>query len=84
MGGLVERWRFSYDHRFTQQRASQYLDGELSAGGRRRVERHAGVCPPCRRLLATLRRTLADLGRLSVKPHAGVAEGVLERLHKQP
>jgi anti-sigma factor RsiW len=35
------------DHRWTQQRISQYLDGELSWPGRRRFDRHAQRCPEC-------------------------------------
>jgi anti-sigma factor RsiW len=35
------------DHRWTQQRISQYVDGELSWHGRRRFNRHAQRCTDC-------------------------------------
>jgi len=43
---------------------SAYLDGELGVSQRGRMERHAGECPECRRLLGGLRELLAALGRL--------------------
>jgi predicted anti-sigma-YlaC factor YlaD len=45
-----------------------------------RVEEHVGICPHCRRVLATLRRTLEGLMSLRAEPHPGIADGVIERL----
>ena len=70
------------DHRFTKAHASGYLDGELDEAGRERIERHTSVCPQCRALLVSLRRMLAELSRLTPGPRAGVADGVLDRLHR--
>ena len=70
------------DHRFTKAHASGYLDGELDRPGRERIERHTSVCPQCRALLASLRRMLAELSRLTPGPRASVADGVLDRLHR--
>jgi anti-sigma factor RsiW len=42
---------------------SDYLDGELAASGRARMERHLSECEECRRLLAGLRRTVDLLHR---------------------
>jgi predicted anti-sigma-YlaC factor YlaD len=48
---------------------SDYLDGELcvprAAAG---VERHVRWCPDCRRILETLRHTVAGLGALRDVP----------------
>ena len=44
---------------------SAYLDGELAAGRRARLERHVRDCDDCRRLLAGLRAVLAALHRLA-------------------
>jgi anti-sigma factor RsiW len=74
-------WR-GRDHRFTKARASEYLDGDLDARSRARVERHASVCPQCRALLASLRRVVAELPRLSATARGSVADGVLERLRR--
>lgn len=43
-------------------RLSAYLDGELSAEERRRIEEHLCDCPPCVEFIASLRRTV-DLCR---------------------
>jgi anti-sigma factor RsiW len=61
---------------------SDYLDGELAAEGRRRVERHIFMCRPCRRVLANLRRTLGRLAHLSESPPPGADDerDVAERL----
>jgi anti-sigma factor RsiW len=46
---------------------SDYLDGELAAAGRTRMERHLSECEECRRLLAGLRRTVDAVRRLSAR-----------------
>ncbi len=71
------------DHRFTKARASQYIDGELSTEGRRRVERHTSVCPQCRALIASLRQMLEALPGVAASPRSGLAEGVVERLRHE-
>jgi anti-sigma factor RsiW len=43
---------------------SDYLDDELPADARSRMERHARECPECERLLAGLRAVVAGLRRL--------------------
>lgn len=73
---------FHRDHRFTRGHASEYLDGELGTGGARRIERHAALCPQCRRLIATLRRTVAALGSMHAAPRPGIADGVIARLRE--
>jgi anti-sigma factor RsiW len=79
----LARLRFMRDHRFTEQYASDYLDGELAARGRRRIEEHASICPHCSRMLETLRQTLQGLAALRETQPAGVADSVIERLHAQ-
>lgn len=74
--------RFTTDHRFVCTHASAFLDEELDAAQRTRVERHRQVCPKCARLLATLSRTVAGLRGLREErsPAGGVAEDVIARL----
>jgi anti-sigma factor RsiW len=43
------------EHRWTQQRISQYFDGELSGYGRRRFDRHAQRCAECSRAVRAMR-----------------------------
>lgn len=81
-GGPIKRWMLTRDHHWTHAHLSDYLDDELSERQRRRVEHHAGMCPECRRLLATLRRTLRELTGLHDEPAPSVADGVIERLRR--
>jgi anti-sigma factor RsiW len=67
MSGFVDRERFRRDHRWVPDRLSDYVEGELAASPRTRMERHLRECEECRRLLAGLRRTLELLHR----PYAG-------------
>jgi len=48
----------------------------------RRVERHAGICPECTRVLDTLRRTLRGLVGLREERQPSIADGVVERLRR--
>jgi anti-sigma factor RsiW len=73
--------RFMREHRFTQARLSEYLDGELSEREQRRVHEHISICPKCRQVFDELRRTVAALGRLrGSDPGGPIAEQVIERL----
>jgi len=67
---------------------SEYVDGELSAAERARMERHAGDCPECDRVLAGLRALVHRLAGLPT-PHSGVdavqvAAAVRARLDEPP
>jgi anti-sigma factor RsiW len=55
---------------------SDYLDGELDAETRRRVEEHLALCPPCRLYVEQVRGTVRALGRLPEHdlPEHAVAE----------
>jgi anti-sigma factor RsiW len=88
MSDFLYRVRFARDHRWAPGRMSAYLDGELSPGPRKRMRRHAGECPECRWLLASLRQTMAALHRLPA-PGGGadpvqVAASVSRRLGEPP
>ena len=69
---------------------SAYLDAELGIRSAARIERHAGECPECRRLLEGLRRMLAVLQGL--QPQAdrvdalalALAAAVRQRLDEPP
>ena len=72
------------EHRWTHAHLSAYVDHELESNEVARVEAHVGICPHCRRVLATLRRTLDGLRALREEAEAGIAEGVIERLRHEP
>ncbi len=50
---------------------SDYVDGELDADGRRRVERHVRFCHRCHTVLGNLRQTLGRLRGLQNSGSAG-------------
>lgn len=81
---ILRKRRFMRDHAWTHEHLSGYIDDELGDRERERVEKHIGMCPQCRRVLATLRRTLAGLGSLmSPPPPPGLADSVIGRLNEQ-
>lgn len=87
IGRALAMLRFRREHRWTHTHLSGYLDREIDEPGRRRVEEHVGLCPQCRRMLATLRSTVSGLRGLG-EPQpgptaAGVTEGVLGRLREE-
>ena len=45
---------------------TSYLDGELSAGDRKRLEQHLAACPHCSEYLAQIRITIDALGYVDV------------------
>jgi anti-sigma factor RsiW len=80
---LLHRRQFMREHRWTHAHLSDYVDQELDPSGRNRVEKHVGVCPQCRRVLATLRRTLRELRELGASQRPDLADGIIERLRNQ-
>jgi anti-sigma factor RsiW len=80
---LLRRRGFMREHRWTHAHLSAYLDRDLDSAERERVEEHVGLCPQCRRVLATLRRTLAGLRDLGAPRRPNLAEGIIERLRDQ-
>lgn len=75
--------RFMLDHFWARRHLSDYLDEDLDATARARVERHTHRCPPCHALLDSLRRTLNGLRQLGATTREpGVAESVIARLRR--
>jgi anti-sigma factor RsiW len=77
---LLQRRRFMREHDWTHVHLSDYLDNDLSSRERERVEDHLSLCPHCRRVLRTLRRTLKSLMDLPGEPRPGLTDGVIDRL----
>jgi anti-sigma factor RsiW len=62
---------------------TDYLEGGLARGARRRLERHLRDCPHCSAYLAQLRLTIASIGR--VEPETlddETRDGLLELFHR--
>ena len=43
---------------------TDYEEGRLTPGERRRFEEHVSICPPCRSFLAQMRTTIELVGEL--------------------
>ncbi len=80
---LLQRRRFMREHDWTQAHVSEYIDEELTAEERARLEEHVSICPQCRRVLATLRRTVESLMGLGDESRPSVADGVIQRLRNE-
>ncbi len=85
MSGLLQRARFRRDHRWAPSHMSPYLEDDVGASVRARLESHCAGCPECSRLLMSLRRMLAVLSAVppARTPAAiDVASAVRERLQE--
>jgi anti-sigma factor RsiW len=80
----TERVRYRRDHRWARRHVHAYLDGELVAHDRRRLARHAVMCPECGPMLASLVRLLWALRLLRVTPRPSVAPAILVRWRAEP
>ena len=86
MTSLWQRSRFRRDHRWTPGHISAYLDNDLAARARARLERHVADCPECRRILHTMRRMLGLLGGASAQTPGeapDITAAVIRRLGEQ-
>ena len=87
MHEFLSRPRFWRDHRWAPDHMSEYLDGDLAARGRERMERHVGECRDCRTVLAELRLMIDRLRRLPSAEGGGalqIAAAVRVRLGEPP
>jgi predicted anti-sigma-YlaC factor YlaD len=73
-------------HRETRDQLSDYLEGELDARTHTRITRHLARCEPCRRMLESLKHTLAQLRSLSGaegSPEPATVRAVIERIERE-
>jgi anti-sigma factor RsiW len=61
---------------------SEYVDDELSPRQRRRIERHADLCPECGPLRRALLRLTAALRDLRSPPDPSITATVIRRLRE--
>jgi anti-sigma factor RsiW len=86
MPTLRRRLGFRRDHRWTLKHMSAYLDEDLVARGRVRLQRHLDECPECRGVLRSLERMLVRLRRA---PSPAISEApdlvsiIRKRLHEE-
>jgi anti-sigma factor RsiW len=56
---------------------TDYLEGRLGEGDRRRFEEHLHVCADCREYVEQMRQTVSGLGRLPETALSGTARDAL-------
>ncbi|MGH2978657.1 MAG: anti-sigma factor family protein [Solirubrobacterales bacterium] len=83
------RLNFHRDHHWAGPRLSRYVDGDLRPRQQRRLARHEGLCPECRRAIRQLRRLVATLpGLRQQTPAPDIAErtaqAVRMRIEREP
>jgi anti-sigma factor RsiW len=88
MHEFVSRLNFRRDHRWAPDRLSSYLDGQLPAHRRARLERHLAECRECGWLLRGLSQVVDGLHRLPSAASGGdaarIAASVRLRLTEPP
>jgi anti-sigma factor RsiW len=88
MHDFVSRPQFWRDHRWAPPHMSDYLDGDLDAGARTRMERHVGECRECRTVLVELRLVIDRLHRMPAPADGSgasqIAAAVRLRLSQPP
>jgi len=52
------------DHDWSQRHLSHYVEGDLTARARRRLERHAADCPDCSRGIRAMKSLLGLIARI--------------------
>ena len=72
--------RMTLEHRWSQRRMSDYVDGDMSARERERLERHADLCPECGPLRRALFWLMVELRELRRPPDHSIAPRVIEHL----
>lgn len=70
----------SGDHRFTQRHLSHYVEGDLSARARRRLERHAAECPDCSRGIRAMKALLRLIARIDRPQELEAPASVFDRV----
>lgn len=70
----------SDDHDFSQRHLSHYLDGDLSARARRRLERHAAECPDCSQGIRAMKALLRLIGRIDPPDELQAPVSVFDRV----
>jgi hypothetical protein len=71
-------------HELVRGQLSEYLDGTLGEGDRRRLDSHLVACPPCTAYLKTFRATVRALGQLPApKAPRGAHSRIVEQARRE-
>ena len=83
MRNPLARLRFARDHRWSQRRASEYIDAEMQRSESDRIEGHVSECADCRELIMALRTMVSTLATLPGQPAESVAGSVFAGVHER-
>jgi hypothetical protein len=68
------------DHEWSQRHLSHYMEGDLAARARRRLERHASECPDCSRTIRAMKALIRQLLGLSGGERPRAPSGAFDRV----
>lgn len=68
------------DHDWSQRRLSHYVDGDLAARARRRLERHAAECPECTRGVRAMKALLRLIPGITTDEDVRAPDHVFDRV----
>jgi len=72
--------RMRLEHRWSQRRMSDYIDGDMSPRERERLDRHAYLCPECGPLRRALLWLVIELRELRRRPEHSISPQVIEHV----
>jgi anti-sigma factor ChrR (cupin superfamily) len=70
------------DHVWSQQRLSQYVEGEMSWRSRRRLQLHAEECPECSLGIRAVRALLRLLNASAQRSDTRAPTGIFDRVRR--
>ena len=68
------------DHQWSQRHLSHYVEGDLAARARRRLERHAAECPECSRGVRAMKALLRMIPRIGGGAEIRAPDRVFDRV----
>jgi anti-sigma factor RsiW len=71
------------DHDWTQRHLSHYVEGDLAARARRRLERHAAECPDCGRAIRAMKALLRLIARVDAAGEAPTPDVLFSRVRAE-
>jgi hypothetical protein len=71
------------DHDWSQSHLSHYLEGDLAARARRRLEHHAAECPDCSRGIRAMKALLTFLARVDDGKESRAPAGAFDRVRAE-
>jgi Putative zinc-finger len=69
------------DHKWSQQHLSHYVEGDLGARARRRLDRHAEDCVDCGRGILAMRALVRLIPGLEERNTIRAPAGIFSRIH---